>query len=552
MRKAGGNLRPWIGAAIAALTLLSYWQIRGHGFVDFDDPEYVTENRNIRAGLTAKSVIWAFSATRAGNWHPLTWLSHMLDYRIFELNPGGHHTTSLIIHTLNAVLLFLLLSRITGFVWRSGFVAALFAIHPLHVESVAWISERKDVLSALFLILTIWAYSSYAEKPGLRRYLLVVLFFVLGLMAKPMLVTLPFALLLLDYWPLGRTRSVSARSGFRALVVLVREKIPLFAIAAASCAVTLVAQRGGEAVATFQELSIGVRLANAVSAYTWYLYRTLLPVRLAVLYPHPGPTLPVWRVLGSALFMVLATVAVLRCAARRPYLAVGWLWYVVTLIPVIGIIQVGSQSMADRYSYLPLIGIFIMIAWGIPELLRRGGTSREAAVSTPRPFVLQPAGKLITAAALLGILLLSVVTYVQAGYWHNTISLFERAARVTSGNARAYFLLAKAYQETGDRGRSIACYRQAIQAYPDYAEAHNNLGNALALRGDINEAVSHYRRALRIRPNYGRAHGNLAAALYLTTDYEGAWREVRLAKRYGYAPHPSFLRELSKRMRAPD
>ncbi|MDO8683856.1 MAG: tetratricopeptide repeat protein [Armatimonadota bacterium] len=584
-RPVGRSVRFWLGAAIAMLTLVCYWQVLGHGFIGLDDGEYVTKNAQVQAGLTTDGVRWALTSFYAGNWHPLTWFSHMLDCQLYGLKPWGHHLTNLLFHILSALLLFLALSRMTGCVWRSAFVAALFAVHPIHVESVAWIAERKDVLSSFFWMLTILAYARYVERPSLGRYATVVLSFTLGLMSKPMLVSLPFVLLLLDYWPLNRLR-FDTKNKTNATVVIwpfLKEKVPLFTLAAASCVVTIIAQRSGEAVATFNELSVGVRAANALVAYVSYLIKTFMPTHLAVYYPHPGASIPVWQVVGAALLLVTISVAALFVGRRLRYLTVGWFWYLGTLVPVIGLAQVGGQAMADRYTYIPLIGVFLIAAWLIPDLLHglmgRNEDKSKSKRTLPRCMIC------LSAAALGIVFLMMTLTHRQAGYWRDNVRLARHAIQVTNRNAMAHYLLGIGLMEQGrgeeaaqnfrralkiypgfagayfNLGRHLArtgktlqaidCYEKALRISPDYSEAHNNLGNSLAAQGKFDEAIRHYRAAVEIRPDYGLAHCNIAVAMYFKKDYAAAWREVDLSLKYGHRPNREFLKELSKRMPEP-
>jgi tetratricopeptide (TPR) repeat protein len=467
-----------------------------------DDNLLVYENPQVLAGLSKEGAIWAFTQYHAEYWHPVTWLSHMLDCQLFGLRPGLHHLTSLLFHLANCVLLLLILRKMTGALWRSAFVAALFAIHPLHVESVAWVAERKDVLSAFFWFLTIWAYARYAEQPGLKRYLLVLLFFGLGLMAKPMVVTLPFVLILLDYWPLGRLQLHTVRtvSDFdiptSSLFHLVREKIPLFVLTAVTIVATVVVQEKVGALKSLEAFPLTTRIANALVSYTGYIAKMIWPHNLAVYYPHPG-TIPVWQVAGSGLLLLCISVMVIKAAKNRPYLAVGWLWYLGTLVPVIGLVQVGSQAMADRYTYLSLVGLFIMIAWGLPSLLAGWRHGRNA-------FAIASA-----------ILLLGCVagTWRQVGHWQNSITLFQHTVNVTSDNHFAHNNLGVALARGGRLGEATYHYSQALRIKPDRAEVHNNLGNALAAQGNVDRAVDHYYQALEIDPNNARAYNNLGNLL---------------------------------------
>ena len=487
-----------------------FWQVRNHEFLNYDDKAYVTENSHVRAGLTLKGIIWAFTTTDADNWHPLTWLSHMLDYQLYGLNPAGHHLTSLLFHIVNTLLLFLVFKRMTGALWGSGFIAALFALHPLHVESVAWVAERKDVLSTFFWILTIWTYVRYTEQPRLNRYMLVLLSFALGLMAKPMLVTLPFVLLLVDYWPLGRLQ-FGPRSGRHRLntsrskgtsdqrsfaLRLVLEKVPLFVLAAVSSFLTFFVQRSGGAVAPLELVPLENRVANALVSYVSYIGKMIWPHRLAVFYPYPD-TFPIWHVAGAGLLLGAVSFLAILGARRRPYLMVGWLWYLGTLVPVIGLVQVGLQAMADRYTYVPFIGLFIMVAMGVPDILS-GWRYRGIVMA-------------ISGGLLLAIFM--AITWLQVQYWQNGVTLFEHALEVTPNNPLSQSSLGAALADQGKTQEAIAHYTEALRIKPYNAEVHNNLGAALIQQGKIQEAIIHYTEALRINPEYVEAHYNLGNAL---------------------------------------
>ncbi len=352
------------------VTTAAYLQITRNEFILFDDDQYVTENIHVLHGLTFESVRWALTTGHAANWHPVTWLSHMADIEVFGLNPAGHHLTSLLLHIFNSVLVCLVLERLTGVFWPGACVAALFALHPLHVESVAWVAERKDLLSAFFWFLTMGAYGFYVECPTRGRYAAVVAFFVFGLLSKPMVVTLPVVLLLLDYWPLGRLCGEAGRRPSKALALLL-EKWPLLLLAVLSGVVTFCAQQSAGAVSSLEKTPLSARIANASVSYIEYIRKTFWPSHLAVLYPYPRMGIPAWQVLAAASAILGVTLYVIAKAERRPYLAVGWLWYLVTLVPVIGLVQVGSQARADRYTYIPLIGVFIMMAWGAADALER-------------------------------------------------------------------------------------------------------------------------------------------------------------------------------------
>ncbi len=498
---------------LLSLTVLAiFWQVQNHAFIHLDDGEYVTDNIHVRTGLRWKNITWAFTSTHAANWHPLTWLSHMLDCELFGLNPKGHHLTSLLFHLVNSLLLFLILKQMTGAVWRSGFVAALFALHPLHVESVAWVAERKDVLSTLFWMLTLWAYLGYVKRPKGKRYLLTLLLFALGLMAKPMLVTLPFVLLLLDFWPLERFRlgrsgnsntaisqpSIHANEPRTQVFRLLVEKIPLFALAALSSVVTFIVQKSGGAVGTLETYPFQIRLANALISYVRYIIQMIWPHNLAVFYPHPGQSLPMWQATGAGLLLLIISAAVVRAGHRYPYLPVGWLWYVGTLVPVIGLVQVGAQAMADRYTYVPLIGLFIMIAWGVSDLV---GSRRY--------------GKPALALAATSLLVTSMVlTSLQVKHWKNSLTLFNHALQVTENNSQIHNNLGNVLSEKGKLQAAISHYTSALKINPNYGEARINLGVALANQGKLKEAIKHYSEAARLTPNSPELHNNLGVALF--------------------------------------
>jgi tetratricopeptide (TPR) repeat protein len=501
-------------------TLAVYWQVGNYEFVNFDDDKYITDNPHVQKGLTRDSVIWAFTATHVSNWHPLTWLSHMLDFQLYGLNPSGHHLTNVFFHLVNTLLLFLVLKLMTGALWRSGLVAALFAVHPLHVESVVWVAERKDVLSTLFWMLTLWAYLGYTKRPGVKRYLVILLAFALGLMAKPMLVTLPFVLLLLDYWPLKRIElgqsaiglpaasqpsTIANKPGAQAFRLLL-EKTPMFVLAAVSSVVTFIVQKSGGAVGALETYPFKIRMANALLSYVIYLKKMIWPQNLAVFYPHPGQSLPMWQAAGAGLLLVVVSIAVIRAGRRYPYLPVGWLWYVGTLVPVIGLVQVGDQAMADRYTYVSLIGLFIVVAWGVPDVARSWRYGKSAlALAT---------GSLLVA--------LMVSTSLQLKHWKNSLTLFDHALRVTENNYLAHLNFGAALADQERTEEAITHYHRSLQIAPNYAKAYNNLGLALAQQGKNDEATAHYLKALQLNPDYARAHNNLGVVLTRTGEFEKA------------------------------
>jgi Flp pilus assembly protein TadD len=486
---------------LVAATLAIYNPVNRHPFVNYDDDRYVTENPHIRNGLSWDTITWAFVATEQGNWHPLTWLSHALDYQLFQQNPTGHHFTSLLIHAANAVLLFLLLMYATGRLGPSLFVAALFALHPINVESVAWVAERKNVLCTFFFFATLAAYCWYARKPDWRRYLAFAGLFALGLMSKPMVITLPFVLLVMDYWPLNRIQgSPSGKLGIpqAPLSKLVIEKLPLLALSAASAVITMQAQRAGGAVRSSAQFSLGVRLENAVVAYATYLWKMIWPTHLAPLYPHPGESLAAWRIVISALVLLTVTAVVLRFRSRR-YLLAGWLWFLGTLVPVIGLVQVGDQAMADRYAYIPLIGSFVMIAWGAADL----ADSLEIGFS----------GRLIPAVCVL--LAFSFVTNRQLSYWSSNYDLWTHALAVTDRNFVAQNNLGGALLLLGRPDEAYSHFQAASEINPNDPMSHSNLGAYLQEQGKLPEAMQQYDRTISLTSDAGllaATYANLGSA----------------------------------------
>jgi len=499
-----------IGLSLIAATLAVFLQIGNHPFLNLDDNAYITENGHVQSGLTFAGVAWAFTTMHAGHWIPLTWLSHMLDCQLYGLNPRGHHLTSLVFHIASALLLFLVFERITGALWRSAFVAALFALHPLHVESVAWVAERKDVLSTFFWMLTMWAYVRYVERPRFNRYLLALLFFASGLLSKPMLVTLPFVLLLLDYWPLGRfqfgglsadvkphaSRPWNTDDQKSNALRLIREKAPFFVLCAISCILTIIAAQKTGAVVPLEGFTLGSRMANVPLSYLRYIEKMVWPRHLAVLYPYQE-MVPTWEILVSGLLLACVSLLVIRAARKLPYVGVGWFWYLGTLIPVIGIVQAGPQALADRFTYVPMIGLFVMIAWGIPDILVRWRFRRV----------------ILSLSTGLLLLVLMIVTNFQLRYWQNDIALFEHTLAVTSNNFTIHNNLGAVLARQGKTQEAVAHYVEALRIRPYLAEAHNNLGIALAGQGKTQEAFAHFAEALRIKPDYARAHYNLGGFL---------------------------------------
>ena len=503
-----------IYVVLAAATCGVYWQVVNHDFVNYDDHRYVTENEYVKSGLNIKGIRWAFTTNYAADWHPLTWLSFMLDYELFDLKAGWYHLTNLFFHVANTLLLFAVLKKMTARIWCSGFVAALFALHPLHVESVAWVAERKDVLSTFFGILTMAAYAGYVQKPGPWRYLIALLLFAAGLLAKPMLVTIPFVLLLLDYWPLGRFNLVQSiltntsdeapnaflsQSQRRLLYRIIREKVPFFALSAASLVVTLLVQQSYGALVSFSRVSIGVRIINALNAYVTYIIKMFWPTNLAVVYPISiGISISVTKIAAELLVLIGVTVKFVQNMRRYPYLITGWLWYLGTLVPVIGLVQVGMQTMADRYTYVPLIGLFIAVTWFIADEVSK------------RRY-----GKIIlTTAAILVLISLSLCTFRQLRYWQNSETLFSHAIKVVKNNYVAQFRLASELEKQGRDKEAIEHYYQVLQISPNHFEANYQLGTALCKTGDSNGAMIHWLEAVRLNPDCDLAHYNLAVAFY--------------------------------------
>ena len=500
-----------ICVVLVAVTLAIFWPVRNHEFVDFDDSRYVSENLHVAKGLTWDGIGWAFTTTYAEFWHPVTWLSHMLDYQMFGDNPSGHHLTNLVLHLANTVLLFLVLKSMTQARWPSAFVAALFALHPLHVESVVWVAERKDLLSILFWLLTLHAYFHYVRRQSLARYVLVALFFSLGLMAKPMLVTLPFVMLLLDYWPLGRltgqrsqdttsfenNKSEISHGRKTQAVRVILEKVPLIVLAGIFSVVALVAQHKGGGLSAVGDFTFGVRAANALVSYWKYMGMTIWPLGLAPFYPFFGEMPPLWQWGAAACLLALVSVLVIRLRAKYPYLPVGWFWYLGTLLPVIGLVQIGDHAMADRYTYVTIPGLFIMIAWGIPELLK----------TVPyRNMMLGTTAVVLLAAC-------AIMTYRQVGYWQNTITLFEHTLDVTKDNWKAHNNLGLALADQGKLDEAVVHYQEALKIRPNDPDVFTNLGVALAGQQRFEEAVAFYHKALQYRPTDGKALGNLGVTL---------------------------------------
>lgn len=495
-----------ICALLVVVTICAYGRVIGFSLLRLDDDAYVQQNPMVNGGLAPSSVVRAFSSPYIDNYIPLVWISLMTDRDIAENllgsdSPSIFHATNLALHLANVILLFFVLLKLTGFRGRSALVAALFAVHPLHVESVAWVAERKDVLSTLFWLLTMLAYIRYAKRPNARAYGLVVVLLGLGLMAKPMLVTLPLTLLLLDYWPLGRMRDSEGRVTWAGLWRMTSEKASLFVLAAAGCVITILSQQHAGAVASIASYSLGVRIATAFVSYIGYIGKMIWPAGLSCMYVHPGNTLPLWKVIGSALLMGALTAAALRMGRRRPYVTFGWLWYVITLIPVIGLVQVGWQATADRYTYVPLIGLFVIVVWGVPDLLAK---SRYSTLSH---------GRLLPLASVTLVALLGVLTYNQVGYWRDDTTLLRHAIRVNFKDPFAHNNLGAALAAQGRVDEAIREYAIAVEQRPDYVKALCNLASNLGRQGKTDEAMRYLRKALRVAPECVPAHECLGVML---------------------------------------
>ncbi len=475
---------------LAIMTSALYWQTGNHDFINLDDNLYVTENMQVQKGFSAESIRWAFTSLHDGNWFPLTWLSHMADVEMFGLKPRGHHLTGVVIHTASACLLFLLLLNCTLKPWRSFFVAALFALHPLHVESVAWVVERKDVLCCFFWMLTLLIYGGYAKKPSLRRYLLTLFSFFLALTAKPMAVTLPLALLLMDCWPCDSFSQERSLRSFRDTLTggthlsrILIEKIPFFILSLCSGMITIYAQQKSSYVAPVDFLPIGLRVENALVAYVSYIGKMFWPFDLAIIYPY-SRSLPLWQVGGSSLLLTVISIVAFRSRKRFPYFLTGWFWFLIALLPVIGLIQVGSQSMADRYTYIPLIGLFIMITWGGSDLMKG---SRY--------------GKVVLAlSATVTLLVLSAATFRQISFWKDSGSIFEHALTITSGNYVAHNNLGMYFRRQGRNQEALHNFLRSVEISPGYSNGHFNLGVTFEAMGNKDAAVRHFQTALVIDP----------------------------------------------------
>lgn len=508
--------------AIIIATLAAYWPMRSNGFVEFDDAVYITNNPNITGGITPQSFTWAFTKSYASNWHPLTWLSHMLDYRLFGLNPLGHHLVGLLIHILNALLLFWIMYALTGSIWPGAFVAAVFALHPLQVESVAWAAERKNLLGGLFWLLTMAAYIRYAKRPGLGRYILVFIVFALAIMAKPMVVTLPFALLLLDYWPLERlklghsadTPALNETNQQKKSVLwLITEKIPMLALSAFSCVMTIIAQKSEGSVIALERIPLNYRIANVFTSYIRYIGKLFWPNRLPIYYSDPNVNLLDFKVIACAVLLILITAISVYTARRRKYVIVGWLWYIGTLVPMIGLVQVGLQAMANRYMYISILGLLIIIAWLVKDIV----------VKWPR---LKIVVIILAAAALTSSV---IITYNQVKHWKNAITLFGYALEVTNDNALAENNYGCALSEAGRFDEAELHFKKAIQILPTFADTYDNLGKIYLKQRKPEQALDYFNEVLKYNNNSAEAHFKLAVALGMQNKYNEAIKHLRKA-----------------------
>jgi protein O-mannosyl-transferase len=486
--------------AICAFLVTIVWAVFGqtmhHRFINYDDGIYVFQNPEVLASVTARGIRWALTFAEIGHWHPVTWVSHMLDVRVWGLRPGGHHLTNVFLHMAAAILLFLCLKHMSGALWRSAAVAALFAIHPQRVESVAWIAERKDVLSGFFFMATVLAYLRYSAGPGLGRYIIVVLIFALGLMSKGMLVSLPVVLLLLDYWPLGRFQQNS-------LPQLAGEKVPLLVLSVASCIITRLSP---EKIAPVFVMSLRARIENAIVSYVIYIKQMLYPVGLTLPYFNPPGGFPAWQVIAAFVLLFGISLAAFLCRKRIPYFIVGWCWYVLMMLPVIGLIQISYYTRADRYTYLPHIGLYLVIVSGVVDLVRRWRRPREW----------------LSVIALVVIGLLVMQARLQASYWHDSETLWRYAIGVAPDNFIAHVNLGLVLDQKDEVNAAVAEYEKAEKIQPGYAEAHNNLGNALGHAGRFTEAIAEYKKALEIVPDLPQVRNNLAAAYGQTGQFDEA------------------------------
>jgi protein O-mannosyl-transferase len=493
---------------LTLVTLAVFWQVNQYDFINFDDDIYVTENSHVQSGITLDNIRWAFSTLHAEFWHPLTWISLLFDNQLYGLNAGGYHMTNVILHILSTLLLFWLFNRMTGAIWKSAFVAAVFALHPLHVEPVAWISQRKDVLCAFFWMLTLCFYVYYTEKPVIKRYLPVLFFFVCGLMSKSMIVTLPFVMILLDYWPLKRFNLPKGNVIFWQF----KEKMPFIVLSAVFSTVTVYAQR----IYLVNTYSAGSKFANSTVSFVTYLEKTFWPHDMAIFYPF-ADQLPFRQVLGSTLLIIFISIAIIIVWKRLPYLFVGWLWYAVTLLPVIGIIRTSAHSMHDKYTYLPSIGLAIMLAWGIGPLIKNEVLRK----------------KILFLAAITLFAVMSALTWKQCGYWKNSAVLWSRALQVTKDNYLAYNGRGMAYGELHRYERAFEDFNLSIRLKPDYAYPYYNRGNIYSMRGQYQQAIDDYNRAISLRLDSAYVYNNRGIAYLKQDNKESGCLDVQKACELG-------------------
>ncbi len=505
---------------LTLVTLAVYWQVNKYDFVIIDDPMYIIENHHIQSGFTLEELTWAFGIRSAAFWHPLTWLSFILDYQLYGLNAGGYHITNIILHILSTLLLFWLFNRVTGAIWPGAFVAAFFSLHPLHVESVAWITERKDVLCAFFWMLTLCLYVYYTEKPNIKRYLPVLLSFVFALMSKSMAVTLPVVMILLDYWPLSRLRSGNESEKGNPLLWQVKEKSPFFILSVVLSIITYNSQKGLSI--EYPIFALNSRITNAFVSFVVYLERLLWPQDMTFFYPFINHY-SVWQLLTAAVIIVFISIPVIAMARKLPSLFVGWMWYVVTIAPVIGIIQVSSQAMADRYIYIPSIGISIMLAWGVPLLFQNDNIRK----------------KIVFPAAIALLAMLALITWKQCGYWRNSFKLLNHALQIRNDLYIVHDCMGLALSAEGKNKEAIDHFNQALLLKPDYAYAYGNRGTVYMKSGQYQEAVQDLNEAIRLKPDHIPAYYNRAMAYSQTGRYELAIQDysesIRLKADYAEA-----------------
>jgi Flp pilus assembly protein TadD len=523
-----------IAAGLTIMTLAIYAQVIGHQFISLDDDLYIKENSMVNRGVTPAGIAWAFTTFYAANWHPLTWIAHMIDSQLFGMNAGGHLLVNALIHAANTLLVFWLLLRTTHARWPSALIAALFSLHPLHVESVAWAAERKDTLATFFGLLSLIAYTRYAEARSRSLYAWTAMTLALGLLAKPMLVTWPFVMLLLDYWPLRRFDITSPREVATRIWRLVREKLPLFAIGIVSAVITSVAQSHGGTVRTFVDVPIGLRLSNALVSYAKYLLLTFWPHDLAVYYPFDLTGIPAWQIIGATFVLVGTTALCVFQAKTRPYLIVGWFWFIGTLVPVIGIVQVGGQAMADRYSYIPSIGLFIALVFGLADAvagISDAGRPREVRPDRDRRSRLQLSPKAFVVATTTGavLLVLATLTYAQIHRWRDSVTLFQHTLAVTPPNLIVEHNLGLVLGRSGSYDEAAAHFEKALQIKPDFYDALLNMGITRSQQGRLPEAIDYFQAAIRSRSNASKAHMELGLALAKQNRNDSARDEMRRA-----------------------